>query len=69
MRKRDVLLLTGMGLMLGIATEKPAAQVAADCLRDGLMVLTAHEKVRLLPPLTISFDELKQGLSILKQNL
>ena len=61
--------ITGLGLMLGIATEKPAAQVAADCLRDGLMVLTAHEKVRLLPPLTISFDELKQGLSILKQNL
>lgn len=61
--------VTGMGLMLGIATARPAAQIASDCLRDGLMVLTAHEKVRLLPPLTVSFDELEQGLAILKQNL
>ncbi len=61
--------VTGVGLMIGIATERPAAQVAADCLRAGLMVLTAHEKVRLLPPLTISFEDIRQGLSILKQNL
>ena len=56
-------------LMLGIATERPAAQVAADCLRDGLMVLTAKDKVRLLPPLNISFDEIQQGITILKKNL
>ncbi|MDC7280806.1 aspartate aminotransferase family protein, partial [Butyrivibrio fibrisolvens] len=31
----------------------------------GLLVLTAKEKVRLLPPLTISYDELKDGLKIL----
>ena len=58
-----------MGLMIGIATEKPAAQVASDCLRDGLMVLTAKDKVRLLPPLTISFEEIMQGIAILKKNL
>ena len=61
--------VSGMGLMLGIATERPAAQVAADCLRDGLMVLIAKDKVRLLPPLNISFDEIKQGIAILKKNL
>ncbi|MBQ8555183.1 MAG: acetylornithine/succinylornithine family transaminase [Clostridia bacterium] len=62
--------VTGMGLMIGILPErKTSAQVAADCLTDGLMVLTAHEKVRLLPPLNISYEELKAGLNILKKNL
>lgn len=61
--------VSGMGLMLGIDVEKPSGEVAAACLRDGLMVLTAHEKVRLLPPLNISFDEMEQGLAILKKNL
>lgn len=61
--------ITGLGLMLGIATEKPNGQIAADCLKDGLLVLTAKDKVRLLPPLNISFDELKQGIAILKKNL
>ena len=60
--------ITGMGLMLGIEVEKPAAEIAAACLKDGLMVLTAHEKVRLLPPLNISFDHLRQGIAILKKN-
>ena len=59
----------GLGLMLGIATEKSNAQVAADCLKDGLLVLTAKDKVRLLPPLNISFEELQQGIAILKKNL
>ena len=61
--------ITGLGLMLGIATEKPNGQIAANCLKDGLLVLSAKEKVRLLPPLNISFDELKQGIAILKKNL
>ena len=61
--------VTGMGLMLGIEVEKPATGIAAACLKDGLMVLTAHEKVRLLPPLNISFDQLRQGIAILKKNL
>ena len=61
--------VSGMGLMLGIAVEKPAGEIAAACLRDGLMVLTAHEKVRLLPPLNIDLDTLKRGLAILKKHL
>ncbi len=62
--------ISGMGLMIGILpAAKPAAQVAAECLQDGLLVLTAHEKVRLLPPLNISFDALKKGLDILKKYL
>ena len=62
--------VTGMGLMIGILPEnKTAGEVADACLRDGLLVLTAHEKVRLLPPLNIDFDALKAGLAILKKHL
>ncbi len=62
--------ITGMGLMIGIMpAKKTAAEVAAGCLADGLLVLTAHEKVRLLPPLTIRMDALTAGLEILKKNL
>jgi len=51
--------ITGLGLMIGILPEhKTAAEVASACLQDGLMVLTAHEKVRLLPPLNISYEDL-----------
>lgn len=60
----------GKGLLIGVETVKPAGEVAAACLADGLMVLTAHHnKVRLLPPLNITYDELKAGLAILKKNM
>lgn len=62
--------ITGMGLMLGITlTDKDAKQVAGECIDKGLLVLTAKEKIRLLPPLTITLDEIEEGLSILKQTL
>ena len=62
--------ISGMGLMIGILPEnKTATEVVAACLKDGLLVLTAHEKVRLLPPLNISDEELNAGLKILKKHL
>ena len=62
--------ITGMGLMIGILPAKrTAAEIAAACMQDGLLVLTAHEKVRLLPPLNISMEALHQGLEILKKHL
>lgn len=62
--------ISGMGLMIGILPQhKTAAEIASACLADGLLVLTAHEKVRLLPPLNINPDILEKGLCILKKNL
>lgn len=58
--------VTGMGLMLGVEIEKNAAETAKECLSEGLLVLTAKTKIRLLPPLNISEEELTQGLNILK---
>ena len=60
----------GLGLMLGIRLKtKTAADVCKECLDSGLLVLTAKEKLRLLPPLNITKDEIDKGLSILKNIL
>lgn len=60
--------ISGLGLMLGIATDKNAGDIAKECLEKGLLVLTAHKnKVRLLPALSISYEEIDEGLKILKE--
>ena len=59
--------ISGMGLMLGIETKKPAKEIAAECLEQGLLVLTAKTKIRLLPALNNSKKELNKGLKILKE--
>lgn len=58
----------GMGLMLGIKLKagRTSRAVAEECLKNGLLVLTAHEKVRLLPPLTITKEEIDEGLKVLE---
>lgn len=65
----NVISVTGMGLMWGIETTKDAKEVAAQCLNKGLIVLTAKNKIRLLPPLCISQTELEQGINQLKEVL
>ena len=45
--------VSGLGLMLGLQTEKPAAEVVKDCMENGVLCLTAKDKVRLLPALNI----------------
>ena len=60
----------GMGMMLGATLKtKKAADVVKSALENGLLLLTAKEKVRFLPPLTITFDEIDKGIEILKQVL
>ncbi|MBQ8747524.1 MAG: aspartate aminotransferase family protein [Clostridia bacterium] len=59
--------VSGMGLMLGILTEKPAKDVIAGCMARGVVVLSAKDKVRLLPALNIPMDELKKAIAILKE--
>ena len=58
--------VTGLGLMLGIETEKNAKDIANACLARGVVVLTAKNKVRLLPPLNIAWEDLRQAIQILK---
>nr|HQA05278.1 aminotransferase class III-fold pyridoxal phosphate-dependent enzyme [Clostridiales bacterium] len=57
----------GLGLMVGIETEAPPADVAQKAVENGVLVLTAKTKVRLLPPLNIPFEDLKRAVEILKK--
>ena len=59
--------VTGLGLMIGIKTRKPAKQVVAECMEKGVLCLTAKDKVRLLPALNIPMDDLCKALDILKE--
>ena len=61
--------ISGMGLMLGLETERSAGEIAGACLARGVLVLTAKAKVRLLPPLTIGFEELEKAVSILREEI
>ena len=57
--------VSGMGLMLGLETERPAGEVLDRCRELGVLVLKAKEKVRLLPPLNIPMDLLKKAADII----
>mgnify|MGYP004613859905 FL=1 len=59
--------ISGMGLMLGIKTKKDAKAILKECLNRGVLVLTAKDKVRLLPALNIPMAELNKGIEILKE--
>lgn len=62
--------VSGMGLMLGVEIDgKEASAVVKDALAAGLMILTAKDRVRMLPPLTINYDEIDEGIEILKKAL
>lgn len=61
--------MSGMGLMIGIKPQKSAAEVVALAREKGVLCLTAKDKVRLLPPLNISFDDLKEAIAVIKEAL
>ncbi len=61
--------ISGKGLMLGISTEKPAREIVDACLARGVVVLTAKDKVRLLPALNIPMEQLTEAIRILKEVL
>ena len=58
--------ISGKGLMIGFKTTLNTDEVVNLCLDKGLLVLKAKDKIRLLPPLSISLEELEEGLSILE---
>ncbi|MCQ2462535.1 MAG: aspartate aminotransferase family protein [Clostridia bacterium] len=58
--------ISGMGLMIGLKTKKPAAEVVNKCLEKGVLCLTAKDKVRLLPALNIPMKDLEKAVEIIK---
>lgn len=66
----DGVKLSGLGLMIGISKAgTDAGKVLIECAKHGLLILTAKDKIRLLPPLNITVEEIDEGLEILKQVL
>lgn len=63
--QKGITSVSGLGLMIGIETVRPAAEVVADCMAAGVLCLTAKHKVRLLPPLNIDGAVLDEALSVI----
>lgn len=61
----------GLGLMFSLSLSEGllSAEIAKKCVENGLLILTAKTKLRIMPPLNISFSEIDTGLSILRQCL
>ena len=59
--------VSGMGLMIGIKTAKPAKEVVAACMEQGVLCLTAKDKVRLLPALNIPMELLEKAVAVIKE--
>ncbi len=58
----------GLGMMIGIETSASLSRLVEAARQKGLIILTAGENViRLLPPLTISREEIQQGIAVLKE--
>ena len=62
-----VISVSGLGLMLGIECAAEPKSIIAKCLEQGVVVLSAKNKVRLLPALNIPQEQLEKAIGILKQ--
>ena len=58
--------VSGLGLMIGIKTVRPAKEIVMECMDNGVLCLTAKDKVRLLPALNIPMDVLKEAIDVIK---
>ncbi|MBQ6153290.1 MAG: aspartate aminotransferase family protein [Ruminococcus sp.] len=58
--------VSGLGMMLGIKTDKAVSEILSECMEKGVLCLSAKEKLRLLPPLSIECDTLKKAVEIIK---
>ena len=57
--------VSGLGLMIGVTTEKSVGEVIAACMERGVLCLSAKEKLRLLPPLNITQDQLERAIDVI----
>ena len=67
----EVAEVSGLGLMVGIALKggRKASEVRTRCEHNGLLVLTAKDRIRLLPPLVLTFDDVDRAVKILAETL
>ncbi len=58
-----------LGLMVGIEIDGDAHAIAVKCVQNGLLIITAKDLLRMLPPLTITEEELDEAVAILEKTL
>ncbi len=61
--------VSGLGLMIGIETEKDASSILEKCRESGVLVIKAKHKLRLLPALNIPMETLKKAIKIIKEKI
>lgn len=59
--------VSGLGLMIGIKTERDASEVINACIKKGVLVIKAKDKARLLPALNIPMELLEQAVGVIKE--
>lgn len=59
--------VSGLGLMIGVETVRPASDVISECMERGVLVIKAKNKVRMLPALNITMEQLKIAIDIFKE--
>ena len=59
--------VSGLGLMIGIETERPASEIIDECRANGVLVIKAKHKVRLLPALNIDIQLLRKAVAVIKE--
>ena len=62
---KGVVLVSGLGLMIGIKAEKPTPEIISAGIERGVLFLSAKDKLRLLPPLSITYAEIDEALDVL----
>ena len=62
-----ILSVSGLGLMIGIETARPASDVISECMEQGVLVIKAKQKVRMLPALNIPMEQLKVAIKTFKE--
>ena len=63
--KKGIDNVSGMGLMIGLKPIRPAKDIISEAMEQGVLLLSAKDKVRLLPPLNIDFELLKKAAEII----
>jgi acetylornithine/N-succinyldiaminopimelate aminotransferase len=66
---KGVISVSGLGLMIGFKAEKPTPEIISAGIERGVLFLSAKDKLRLLPPLNITYEEIDEALAVLAQIL
>ena len=59
--------VSGLGMMLGIKTDKPVSEIISECMEKGVLCLSAKDRVRLLPALNIPMELLRQAVEVIRE--